>query len=128
MIWQKVDPNGLNDLLTLNRSMGLWVHFVTNPTANIDSGYKTTQALSLIGGVDNYVSYLHAVNGAPTDLATQLSGAPAYVISTTDPATGQFLTYDSHTGGIRTLTMLKPGYAYIVHPDSSTTWTVKNLS
>lgn len=124
-VWQRGDPLGLNNLVTVNRTMGLWVHVVTDEVEQVDSGYLSSESVRLTDGADNYVAFLGASEQAPSAMAAQL-GTVTYVVSTYEPSTGQFLTYDSAAGGIKTLTTMSPGKAYIVRPTGSTLWSVTN--
>lgn len=126
MLWQKGDPSGLNDLTKLNRTMALSMRFVTDSDDAIDTGFLSTRAIHLPAATASHASYLRAVPQTPDAVAAQLSPATDYIITTTDPGTGQFLTWDSHAGGLRTLATMEPGKAYTIRPDAATTWTVTN--
>ena len=124
-VWQRGDPLGLNNLVTVNRDMGLWVHFVTDASDAIDTGYLSAASVVLVDDADNYVAYPGVASQSPSLLADQL-GTATYVVETYEPETGQYRVYDSDAEGIQTLTSMDPGKAYIIRPTGSTLWSVTN--
>jgi hypothetical protein len=127
--WMIYNPaSSDNNLTTLNRAQGFWIHMTQAATLEVSGTYQATTAIGLLtdAGGWNLVGFPSASNVAP---ATSFTGvlnenSLVYKYNASDP-TNLWTLYDpSAPSYVNDLEQMTPGFGYWVFIDTDATWNV----
>jgi hypothetical protein len=126
MIYNPASPD--NNLTTLNRAQGFWIHMTQAATLEVSGTYQATTAIGLLTDVGgwNLVGFPSSSN---VDTATAFTGvlnenSLVYKYNASD-TTNLWTLYDpSAPSYVNDLAQMAPGFGYWVFIDTDATWNV----